>query len=325
MSLDRRLLNWGLFLILLGAIPLAVRQGVLAEETVSRWWTLWPLLLIAAGLGLLLRRTSLALLGGLLTAGTLGLILGGLIAGGPNLVRIGCGDEAGTVAFQPRDGALEDGAQVRMELDCGDLQLGTGRGSSWRLEGSDEDGRGPRVDASATQLTIRSAERGLDPGILSRRDVWRVTLPTEPRLRVALTVNAGRGTVRLGDATLERVDAQLNAGELRMDLAGGGSLDRVDVQVNAGSARINLPDRSIAGQLQVNAGSLSFCAPQGAGLRIRTGGSVFAANNFAAQGLIESANTWETPGYNQATVRIELDVNANAGSLNLNPTGGCNA
>src|SRR5438552_3997493 len=58
MHLDRRLAGWGVFLVLLGAIPLLVRQGVLTTDMVARAWTLWPLLLIAAGVGLLLLRSS---------------------------------------------------------------------------------------------------------------------------------------------------------------------------------------------------------------------------------------------------------------------------
>lgn len=65
--LDRRLLGWGLFFILVGAIPLATRAGLIDPELVSRWPSLWPLLLVAWGLGLLLRRTPVEWIGGALS------------------------------------------------------------------------------------------------------------------------------------------------------------------------------------------------------------------------------------------------------------------
>ena len=72
MHLDRRFLNWGIFFIVLGGIPLLVQQGLIDRDLAARAWQLWPLLIIAAGVGLLLRRTSLEFLGGLVVAAAAG-------------------------------------------------------------------------------------------------------------------------------------------------------------------------------------------------------------------------------------------------------------
>jgi hypothetical protein len=103
------------------------------------------------------------------------------------------------------------------------------------------------------------------------------------------------------------------------------ALDELDVEVNAGSAKIGLPERSIRASLSVNAGSISFCAPPDAGLRIRTNDNITAGNNFDDHGLTRSGNTWETAGYDGAAVKFDIDAEANAGSFTLNPTGGCDA
>ena len=42
MQIDRRLVGFGLFLITVGTVMVAVRQGVLSEETAGRAWSLWP-------------------------------------------------------------------------------------------------------------------------------------------------------------------------------------------------------------------------------------------------------------------------------------------
>ena len=61
----------------------------------------------------------------------------------------------------------------------------------------------------------------------------------------------------------------------------------------------------------------------GAALRIRTDGDLAATNDFEQNGLIENGSTWESEGYDEAEITIDLSTNANAGSFRLNPEGGC--
>ena len=53
MRVNRGLLNWGIFLVVLGAIPLAVQLRVLDPQLAADLVRLWPLILIGLGLGLL--------------------------------------------------------------------------------------------------------------------------------------------------------------------------------------------------------------------------------------------------------------------------------
>jgi len=90
MSINRGLLNWGVFLIALGGVPLAVQQGWASSGIVGDLWRLWPLILVGIGLGLILRWTPIAWLGGALVAGTFGLIFGALLAGGVSGISGAC-------------------------------------------------------------------------------------------------------------------------------------------------------------------------------------------------------------------------------------------
>ena len=78
MHIRRGFLGWGVFLILAGAVPLAVRSGYLSEDQVGRLWTLWPLILVGIGVGLILSRTRFDFLGGIIVAATFGLMVGRL-------------------------------------------------------------------------------------------------------------------------------------------------------------------------------------------------------------------------------------------------------
>ncbi len=107
MHIRRGYLGWGVFLILTGAVPLLVRSGYLSEDQVDRLWTLWPLILIGIGVGLILSRTRFDFFGGLIVAATLGLMLGGLLSQGINVVSGGtCGSNVAGTSFPTRDGTF---------------------------------------------------------------------------------------------------------------------------------------------------------------------------------------------------------------------------
>ncbi|HEX5824913.1 MAG TPA: hypothetical protein VFY18_10690, partial [Candidatus Limnocylindrales bacterium] len=108
-----------------------------------------------------------------------------------------------------------------------------------------------------------------------------------------------------------------NAGSIRVDLREVAALGSLSLEANAGSATLWLPNRSLTGRLQANAGSIAICLPTGAGLHVDTHASVAASNDFGSHGLTRTGDTWETPGYAAAAVRIDLTAEANAGSLSL--------
>jgi hypothetical protein len=324
MRLNRTLLNWGVFFILLGAIPIAVRQGLLTEDQVSRAWTLWPLLLIAAGIGLLLRRTRLEFVGGLLAAATFGVIGGGLIASG-GIPFGSCGDEQGSIAFPAKSGSLAANAAVDVRLNCGELTIQSALGPGWTVEGLDEDGSGPQIEATPSSLKISSDERpGFD--FFGARQRWTVALPTGSTIDLSATLNAGEARLNLAAANLGQLRVDVNAGDATIDLGTVAEIGGFDVQVNAGKARVNLPNLGVRGSIGANAASVGICPPSGAALRVTLDDNITASNNFAERGLVKaSENVWETAGFAAAAVRLEIDADVNAGSINVEPGGSCGA
>ena len=291
MRVNRSLLGWGLFFIVLGSVVLAVRQGVLPADQAGRAWMLWPLLLILGGVGLLLRRTPIEPITGLASAALFGLIAGGLIGSG-GIPAGSCGDDEGAVPFAARSGELGATAEVDMTLLCGELGLRTAEGSAWRIEGADEDGDGPDVESAPDRLEVSDARVASFAGTHAR---WTVTLPTATRLAVEATVNAGTATFDLDGARLDRLEATVNAGEATFDLGGVVEIGGLEVQANAGSIRVVLPATSLAGSIQANAGSVRLCAPPGVGLRARFNG-VLASHDFGESGLVERGDVWEIGG-----------------------------
>jgi hypothetical protein len=322
MPINRRLFLWGLFFIIAGAVPLAVRLGVIGGEVASRWWTLWPLIIVGWGVGLILQRTPADVLGRLIVTATLGLMAGGILAAGPHMPGFSCGGRGGS-GFPAATGAFGDRAEVDIELDCGSLTLGAVDGSAWQVSGTDPNGSAPQIAAGPDRLSLRPS--GGSVPFLEASPAWTVNLPRSSELSLSVTVNAGEARVNMGGAKLAGVDMTLNAGSARFDFGDATGLASLDVTVNAGSVTINLPATGTAGSFTVNAGSIAFCVPNGANLRVQSNDQLTASSNYAAQGLTRAGDTWTSAGFDPtATNRIELTNTANAGSLTLNPKEGCN-
>ena len=324
MQLNRRLLNWGAFLVLVGAVPLAVRGGLLTTDQVSSWWSLWPLLIVGIGIGLVLSRTALDFLGGLVVAATFGLIVGAVVTVGfrgfPGSV---CGSEVGTTPLEARSGTFSGPAAVDLQLNCGRVDVTGLPGSDWSFSGTGDGDNPPTVTADADTLRVRARENGARFAFVGRQERWAVGIPTGVPLSLDVQLNAGQARVAPGTAELAAVNVQVNAGAVHLDLGTASALESVDVQGNAGSATLILPDASVSGRLQVNAGSIRFCVPAGTALRVQTGDNPIASYEFDGHGLVRTGNTWQSPDFDSASVRIDLRAEANAGSITLNPEDGC--
>jgi hypothetical protein len=326
MHVDRRLLGWGTFFVLLGAIPLATKAGLLDKELIAQWPLLWPVLLIGWGLGLLLRRTPLELIGGAVSAITFGIMAGGLLATGFGGIPFasGCTSTAPQSVFAPKSGELGTTARANIVFSCGNLAVSTVDGSTWSVSGSDRDGKGPNVESSSSVLSLKSDSDKDFFGSRGRVN-WNVTLPRSPALALGVTLNAGEGNLDLAGASISTVSMTLNAGSMTLGLGAATQVGDVNATVNAGSAAVSLPAGDRSATMSLNAGSLTLCMPAGTPLRVQWSGAL-GSNNFDAVNLTKvDAQTWTSTGFAAGQPHLELHVSANAGSFELQFGGTCSA
>jgi Domain of unknown function (DUF5668) len=322
MRIDRRRVGFGLFLVTVGVVMVAVRQGLIPDETARRAWSLWPLLLIGFGLSMILAGRPGSALGGLIVAVTFGAIVGGVAATGSIGICTGARD-GGSANAPDASGDLGASGHVTIEQACGDLDLTTMDGSTWAVGVSSGDGPPPTIGATASDLRITSPSSGMLDA--NRGSSWRVVIPRSPSIDLDVTVSAGDARLELGGAHLAGLSLVRNAGSATIDLREVATIASLSVTVNAGSATIWLPNRSLTGHLNANAGSIALCLPTGAGLRVATQESVAASNDFGGHGLTRTGDTWETSGYANAEIRIDLTAEANAASLSLDAPSACAA
>lgn len=315
--IHRKALFVGAFLAAAGIVMLAGANATV-ESVIAEVLRLWPLAIIAIGVGLLLRRTRFALVGTLVAAIIPGLLLGGVVVAAPNMATICDQREAGQITTQ--DGDFVGRADIDLALACGELTVTTVPGTSWSFGSVDLDGAPARLVATSDHLTVTSRDDHWRYGVDRDGDDWRLALPTGVPMDIDAQLSAGRGRFDLAGARIGDLWVEVNAGDLRLDLT-TATVDRLDVEVNAGKASVRLPaGADVTGDLSVAAGSLELCVPTDLGVRIH-GDVVLGGATY--NGLVRVGDAWETPGYSSMTNRADLSVTASAGSVVVDPQGGC--
>ncbi len=317
MRVNRGLVFWGVALITAGAVALAIQSGSLPEETARQAWRLWPLLLIVIGLAVIAGRTPLALAATVAAGMVAGGLAGTLVGGLPGGVGLGCGGEVDEVVTE--QGSFAAAADVTLDLNCGELLVSTTAGDEWTVEaGYAGDGR-PRIEADDGSLRVEHEGDGGSFIFGNVAQEWNVTLPTRVAITLEINANAAAAELDLAGGNLRGLSLNANAGSVEMDLSGADATD-LEVEANAGSVAITTDaDTRVSGSLSMNAGSLELCVPDGVSLSITLDDNLTFSHNLDDQGLSRDGDTWSS-GSGEG---IRIEVEGNAGSFTLNPTGGC--
>jgi Domain of unknown function (DUF5668) len=321
MRINRGLLFWGLALVTAGAVALGVQQGYMNEELLSSAWRLWPLVLVALGLSIILARTAFSVIGTVLAALVVGVAGGALLTVGPIGVGCGAGAEPATSDLTPNSGTFTASTvEVDLDFNCGSLSLGMGSGTEWSASVGRSRGPQPDVTGEAGSLTIHSEGGSFIEGSRQR---WDVTLGSEPTYDISADINAADSTLDLSEGTFGSINLDPNAGDVLIDLS-GAEVQNLEVNLNAGSLSISVDESTTAnGSLSVNAGDLNLCTTPDTATRLSVGSNVAFGHNLTASDLMQSGTTWTSEGFETADRRVDLTVEGNAGSFTLNPEEGC--
>jgi hypothetical protein len=267
------------------------------------------------GLLILGSRTWLSLVGLVVIALTLGTMGGAALASGSAWFgAIGsCGFNSTADRTLDKTGAFEAAADVRLDLNCGTINLRPSDGSGWSVHATYH-GDPPTVDGSSDSLDVASPDHG------DRTQNWTIDVPPSQLRVLEITANAATTTADVGAAHLDELRGDLNAGDARVR-AGEATLGRVELQMNAGRIRLTLGSGETTGSLSVNAGAIDLCVPPSSGLRLTVEEQLTFVTNLSQRDLTHEGNVWTRPSNGGGT--IELSVSGNAAAFNLDPNGGC--
>ena len=330
MRVNRRFLYLGVFLVAMGGVLVATDLGNVDTTIIADALRLWPLAIVAIGLGIVLRRTRFGLPGGLLAAAVPGLLLGGGFAIAPR-IAVDCGASLSPSGVATHQGVFDGPARISVATGCGNLVVDTAPGGGWQFEAGSAGDRTPTIDATTRSLSIDAGSgdgwhdffdsTGHDGWEVFRHshEAWRLTLPTSAIEDLTFDVNAGESRIDLPGAQINDLDLTTNAAQTTVDLS-TASVASVSGTVNAGLLSIDLPAADVVGSMEVNAGSLQVCIPSGLGVRVQNTGALSA---ISVNGLQVSDTDWHSPDYASALHRADINVNVNLGNVEINPIGGC--
>lgn len=285
-----------ILLVGLGALLLLNNLGITAVSVWDVLFHLWPLILIAIGLDLLIGRRSVW--GSLLV---LVLILAVFIGG---ILLIGVQD--GT-ALTGEDIAQSLGGVTEAEISLGPaiglIRVGSlPPGSSNLIQGtirlmSGEDLKQEfNPDRDPARLTLRSSGQTWFPVIGGWGDkaTWDLGLNPE----VALNM-----------------DLSLGVGKIEVDLTG---LDMTSVEVSLGLGKtiITLPDEGrFTAKISGAIGETYVVIPQGMAVRIHV--STGLGTSSMPSGFIRHGDTYSSPGYESAEDRVDMDISQAMGMITV--------
>ena len=267
------------------------------------WWTilrLWPFLLVAAGLDLLVGRRWV--LGSLLVV----ILVAGAFAGGVWLHQSGTLAQralpAGEEISQAPAGATE--ARVELAPATGYLRLGALAGSTNLMEGTlrqagrEQVQRSFSVESGTAMLELHNEGTGWwTPGFGTQQGdapTWDLALTTAMPVQLIASMGAGNIELDLSDMTITHVEASMGLGQVTLRLPAEG---RIQAKVS-----------SAIGQTVV-------VIPEGMEARIQISAAI--TGRSLPPGFTREGDRYVSPGFQGADNYVELELSQAMGNIQV--------
>ena len=304
-------LFWPLLLITIGLVFLLVNFGYVPGVTAVQLLSLWPLLLILAGVDLAIgRRWPLAALGIDVAVIALGLAL---LVSQPTAFStpfLFDRDDDGTPGQRDLTVERRSANSLSLEINGGAGRFRVSGGSTLLVEAHspNEDLRLRRADfdKNGEHAEVRIDHTG------SRR-VGGVTANVETRIAsnvpTDLEINGGAGEfiIDLSDVTIS--NAEINVGAATLTL----TLPKPTLTAAAPGTK---PVGEIKIELNAGASSIVIEVPDGVEARVTTTGALLTLRSSNAR-VSASGNAAETSGYASSQQRVTVQVTAGASSVTV--------
>jgi hypothetical protein len=294
-------LFWPIILIGVGSILLLTNLGVITGNPWAIIFQLWPVLLIALGLEILLggstgwRAVMSALLGLALVGGILWILIAQPPIPGLNF---GSGNLQTTNISHPLNG---------VESARADLSFGAGTNKVYALSDSNNLIEGRLQTYSSPNFSVSTSnDRAtivLGPGPVSvplvipsvSEENWEVGLNSSVVYQIDLNAGVGQSKIDLSKLRLSGGDLNGGVGTSELYLPGKGTY-RMTINGGVGTIRIYVPS-NLAVRAQVNGGLGSF-------------------NRLPDMQEVRD-NVYETPGFSSAEDAVTLIIDGGVGSISM--------
>ncbi len=284
-------------LVGLGAILLLENMGLLSGSLWTVLLRMWPLILIAVGIDLLIGRRSTwgALLSLLLIVA---IFVGGFWLAG---VRVQSGTQVQPTQDVRQPVGTAKAAEILLSPSAGQLELTAAPGSADLLRG-----RVPSEMGSAVTLNVSAA------GSLARlelRDSGAVGFP------FVVSGDRAAWTLAVTDQVPVDLKVAMGAGEMTLDL-GGLDITHLEVDTAVGQTTIRLPSRGhFQGKVNSAIGQIVIEVPSGLGLRLHLSSGI--AGVSVPPSFRHEGDDYTSPGYGSAEGTVDLEISQAIGSIQI--------
>lgn len=302
-------LFWPLVFIGAGVILLLSNLGYVPWQSWNILWRLWPLLLVALGVDLLIGRRSLlgAIVSGLVLLLLIGLVVALVVFAQniPQLAELARAPELHTEHIEyPRDDV--ESARIALDFSAAPCFVSALQDSPNLIEADvilrDElvFETGMRGSQADVRLDSRFAGTRFWPFDPEGDERWDVRL--SPRVPLELLLDTG-------------------SGRCEFDLT-GLQIDALDLNSGSGAIELILPSAStFRARVDSGSGSVSIVVPQGVGARVELdsgSGSFRPDERFRlVEGKRDGDSVWETRDFDDAEHTITLEIDQGSGSISI--------
>lgn len=293
-------------LILLGLFGLLWNFNVLPDGFWGEFWTLWPLLLVAVGVNLVLSRRR-AWLG---SAAALAVVTGSLAAAWVLAVANPSASPSLTIGSESIS-VKSDGAQsarLNLTLAAGDLTLTSGAPSGLLLSGGSQ---GSIAESTAQRVSV-SRSGGRSTMDVRLNSDWSFQFP--PRRG---DPSSSRWVLRHAEGIPTDIRIETGASDLNLDLR---ELNVQRLNVDGGAADIDVVLPANAGRttadFSIGAAELDITVPDGVAARIDFEGGISSLNidesRFPKQG-----DRYVSPDFESAANRVTIKIEAGVSDITI--------
>lgn len=293
--MNQKNVGLGILLVTVGIIWLFFSLDILPWSVLmNSLFTLWPLLLVAAGVSVIFRSNPIVRVGTWIVL--LGVLIGyGLLFGDKVEEKITLVDDEQIVV------------EKRAEILTGNADFDLG-GATLRL-GSDDSAllqvvhsglpveHNVKYDNGNTHANVKvNTENNPRLFIKNPKSELDIALNKDVTWNIDLDVGAVNGTLDLSDLMVEKVD--MDSGAVNMDLIFGSRLPQTFFKIDAGASNIDV------------------IVPKDAGVKLNMDG-VIKNTQYSGLNMVDKGSYSVSENYDTAAVKIDLDVDMGVGKFSV--------
>ena len=307
-------LFWPLLLIVAGVIWLLGNAGIISSANLAALLRMWPLILIAIGLDLLVtrERPQLRLLLGLGTAA----LLIAIALFGPAL-GLASGANVETHSYsEPLDNAQR--AQIQVDAASASVQVSRGTSSTQLVVANIRDDGIINFNAEGdTTKSISLDKRGsgaflFDTGLGNR--YWNLSLTDSIPLVLDFNLASGSAQLNLSGLKLDQVNIDSGSGSVDLQLPDSETGYELHSSHASGSWSVSLADRASLEWViaSLGSGSLSVDLPSQLGVHLEVqssgSGSLGLPSNWKQLNGDEKSGVWESSNFAGADYHANITI-----------------